>query len=128
MTETMDIVEVKDYTVSGTFSINGSVKPNKDSTEQERKKFLLKFKMDKVPILNIISAALEPKKISWANSIGRPKIDTWEKDSVFNINFDHPCTIAIDPVNKLTEEAIAAGVDVNDKVALTEYIMGRINK
>lgn len=82
------ITKVSDYLVTGKFDITTSLKPHEDALES--KTLTLRFVMDNVPLRDVIQKALAPSRISWQNSPGRPKFDTWKNGSVIEVNFSSP--------------------------------------
>jgi len=83
-----NITKVQDYTVSGKFDIDSSIKPHGESNE--KKQLTLRFVLDKVALVDIITPALSTKRINWANGPGRAKFDTWKDRSVLEIDFVAP--------------------------------------
>ena len=83
-----NITDVKDYCVSGTYSIDASFKATGDSDEQ--KHVTLAFKADRVPLIDIMTDALRSKRITWVNGPGRSKFDTWSNRSVVTVNYASP--------------------------------------
>lgn len=93
--ETINNTNVKDYFVNGNWTINGSMKADKDSTEA--KPFILNVKFSNVPVVDIINKALDPTKIQWVNGPGRTNYDKWVKNQTINIDFKSPGKTQIDP-------------------------------
>lgn len=115
------------FVVSGTWAINGSMRPFKGATDEKR--FRLNVRFDGVKITDIINKALEPTKIAWVNNVGRKHFDTYTDNQVIEVDFKSPGKTPDEPPEiRLAREAKEAGVDINDKVALTEYIMSKLTK
>lgn len=103
-----------------------SISPDKDSDDS--KQITLKVKFDNVPLQGVFDKAIAQTVIQWQNGPGRKKFDTWRNGQVVEVNFKSPARAMIDPKQALINDAINAGVDVNDKNALTAYIMQQIEK
>ena len=118
---------VKDFMVNGSWNIAGSMKPDGDSTES--KKFTLKVKLANVPVEAIINKALEPTKIQWVNGVGRKHFDTYTNNQTIEIDFKSPGRAPqLTAMEQFRIDARAAGVDVEDKAALTAYITEQLDK
>ena len=124
--ETITKGNIASYQVTGSWSIAGSMKADKDSATS--KKFTLNVKFDNVPVGDIINKSLEPTKIQWCNGPGRTKYDSWTANQVINIDFKSPGRTTIDPMTQFLIEAKAANIDVTDKQALSEYITKRLGE
>lgn len=83
-----NITSPKDYTVTGSFDIDCSFKRDADSTRS--KHVTLRFKCTSVPLLDVITASLAPKRIAWQNNIGRKNFDTIKDRSVVEVDFTSP--------------------------------------
>ena len=123
---------VKDYMVNGSWSIAGSISPDNDSKKaKESKRFTLKVRFASVPVVDIINKALEPTKISWANgnSTGRNNYDAYTDGQTIEIDFKSPGRAPVlSPLEQFRIDAKAAGVDVENKKALTAYIEKELEK
>jgi len=98
-----------------------SIKADKDS--KESKVINLKVKFDQVTLQSVFEKALAGTVIQWQNGPGRKQYDTWMDKQVVEISFNAPGRAAqVDPITALTTEAKAAGIDVNDKRAFSEWI------
>ena len=118
---------VNNYFVNGVWTINGSMKSDADATDA--KKFILKVKFAGVPILDIINKSLEPTKIQWVNGQGRPNFDKWTNHQTIDIDFKSPAKAPqLTPMQQFKIDAEAAGVDITDKKALTEFIESQLDK
>lgn len=85
---TTNITKVNDYSVTGTFDVNTSIKAFKDSDEV--KQLTLRIHMNNVPLRDLITKSLRPVVIAWQNSIGRTKFNHWTNHSTVNIDFGSP--------------------------------------
>jgi hypothetical protein len=72
MTTNITKVNVSEFVVTGEFDIPFSVKSDIDS--EESKSGTLRFKMDSVPLGDIISSSLKDKRINW-QAIARKKFE-----------------------------------------------------
>ena len=118
---------VKDFMVHGSWNIAGSMKPDGESAEA--KKFTLKVRFNNVPVTDIINKALDPTKIQWVNGVGRKHFDTFSNNQTIEIDFKSPGRAPVlSPMEQFRIDARAAGVDVNDKAALTAYITEQLDK
>ena len=103
-----------------------SMKPDKDSSD--KKTITLKIKYDGLTLGDVLAKAVRTDVIAWQNGPGRSKFDKWENNQVVEIDASAPAKTVVDPMTQFIAEAKAAGIDLDDKEALTTYIMGRINK
>ena len=118
---------IKEFVVDGAWNISGSMKPDADTNDV--KKFTLKVKFNNVPVADVIAKALDPTKIQWVNGVGRKHFDTWENNQVVDVDFKSPGRAPqLSPMEQFKLDAKAAGVDVEDKQALTEYITKQLDK
>jgi len=85
-----NIKSIGDYTVTGIYDIECSLKRDKDSTES--KQVTLRVHVNSIPLKDIVTKALSPVKISWQNGPGRNKFDSWKNRSVVDIDFKSPGT------------------------------------
>jgi len=84
-----NITNVKEYTVSGEFDIQASIRPDKDSAES--KNVTLRFILNSVSLQDVLTRALHDARISWANGGGgRSKFDTISDRSILRIDFASP--------------------------------------
>ena len=120
---------VRDYQVNGVWSIAGSMRPDNES--KEVKKFTLKVKFANVPLADIVNAAIgsQPTKVQWCNGPGRKHFDTWKNNQVVDVDFKSPGRAPqLTAMEQFRIDARAAGVDVEDKAALTAYITEQLDK
>ena len=118
---------IRDFQVNGSWNIAGSMKP--DGESKDLKKFTLKVRFNNVPIADIINKALEPTKIQWVNGVGRKHFDTYTNNQTIEIDFKSPGRAPqLSAMEQFKIDARAAGVDVNDKAALTAYITDQLDK
>jgi hypothetical protein len=118
---------IKDYQVTGSWNVNGSMKADGESDESKR--FTLKVRFNNVSVLDIINKALDPTKIQWVNGVGRKHFDTYVNNQTIEIDFKSPGRAPqLSVMEQFKLEAAAEGVDINDKVALTKYITKRLDK
>lgn len=118
---------IKDFQVNGIWSINGSMKPFKGADDS--KSFTLNVKFNNVPVLDIVNKALDPTKIQWVNGPGRTKYDHWKDKCTVDVDFKSPARAPqLSPMEQFKLDAAVAGVDIDDKQALTEYITEQLNK
>ena len=87
---------IHDYMVNGTWSVDGSMKPDKESDSDEQIRFTLNVKYNNVPVIDIVNKSLEPTKISWVNGQGRPNITKWTNGQVIDIDFKSPAKAIVD--------------------------------
>ena len=115
---------VSQYVVNGTWSINGSAKPDNSSDASESKRFNLNVKFSNVPLGDVIRKSLDPTKITWCNNVFRPNIGNYTNGQTITIDFKSPASAPqLDPIEQLTLDAIASGIDPNDTSAIADYIM-----
>ena len=82
------ITNIDEYTVTGKFDIAGSIKASEDTTES--KNFTLRVSMNNTSLRDVVSKALQPTKISWANGPGRRGFEKMVSGSVIEIDFASP--------------------------------------
>ena len=82
------ITKVGEYVVNGTFDVACSIRPDKDSTE--KKTVTLRFRMNSVPLQDVVTKALSSAKIQWQNGPGRSKFDLWKDKGVVEVDFKSP--------------------------------------
>lgn len=111
---------VKDVTLSKVCSI----KADRDSTES--KSITLKVKFDGIALQSVFDKAVSGAVIQWQNGPGRKDYDKWSNHQTVEVNFSAPGRTMIDPKVAIIQEAKAAGVNVNDKQALTAWITGQL--
>ena len=85
-----EITNLNDYVVTGVFSIDGSMKPDKEASKDEIKRFTLRIHCNQTPLKSIATKAFDSTKIAWVNGVGRAKIDTIKDRSVIDIDFSSP--------------------------------------
>jgi len=125
--ETIGNENIGGFVVNGSWNISGSMKPDGESSES--KKFTLKVKFNNVSVIDIINKALDPTKIQWVNGVGRKHFNTYTNNQIIEVDFKSPGRAPVlSPMEQFKIDAKAAGVDVNDKVALTAYITEQLNK
>ena len=118
---------IRDFAVNGSWNIAGSMRADGESTES--KKFTLKVRFNNVPVADIVNKALEPTKIQWVNGVGRKHFDTYTSGQTIEIDFKSPGRAPqLSAMEQFKLDAKAAGVDVEDKVALTAYITKQLDK
>ena len=120
---------IREFVVDGSWNISGSMKPDNGSTEI--KKFILDVNFVNEPVVNVIQKALEAVKVQWANGgrTGRNNFEAYANNQVVKIDFKSPARAPqLSPMEQFRIDAKEAGVDVNDKVALTKYITEQLNK
>ena len=107
-----EIKIVKDYCVTGKFDVDCSIKMDKDS--EESKHLTLRFNMDRVDLVSIVTKALNSAKIQWQNGPGRAKFAHWTDRGVVDVNFSAPGKNVITREEKIQGLKIAfmkAGLD-----------------
>lgn len=125
--DTITNENVRNYNVNGSWTINGSMKPDKDS--EDSKTFTLNVRFNNVPVIDIINKSLDPTKIQWVNGPGRSKFDTWTKGQTINIDFKSPGRVPqMTAKEQFKADAIAAGVDLTDRKAALEFYEEWINE
>lgn len=109
---------LNDYSVTGEFDIAASVKPEKGSASQ--KQVTLRFKMDKVPVKDIIQSSLKDKRINW--QVGaRAKFSSLQAGGVVTVNYTggkatvDPQTATINFLSSMSEEQRNAWIAENLK-------------
>lgn len=85
---TTNITKVNDYSVSGTFDVNTSIKAFKDSDEV--KQLTLRIHVEDVPLRDIVTKSLRPVVIAWQNGPGRSKFSSWKNHGTVDIDFTSP--------------------------------------
>lgn len=103
-----NITKVAEYTVSGKFDVNASIKPDKEATVS--KTVTLRFVMDGVALKSIVDRALSSARIAWQNGVGRPKYDTIKNASVIEVNFAAPAKRIETREDKIAKN-MASGMD-----------------
>lgn len=83
-----NITKINDYSVTGTFDVNTSIKAFKDSDEV--KQLTLRVHVNQVPLRDLITKALRPIVIAWQNTSGRTKFNSWTNHSTVDIDFTSP--------------------------------------
>ena len=83
-----NITKVNDYSVTGTFDVNTSIKAFKDSDEV--KQLTLRVHVNQVPLRDIVTKSLRPVVIAWQNGSGRGKFNNWINHSTVDIDFGSP--------------------------------------
>lgn len=101
-----------------------SVKP--DGGSSESKQVTVHMKYDGLTLQDVFTKALSSDIIKFQAS-ARKRFDTLGK--VENVNAKSPGTQPqLSVMEQFKLEASAEGIDINDKVALTEYITKRLDK
>ena len=104
-----------------------TIKADKDS--KESKAVTLKVDFDGVTLQDVFTKALAGVVIQWQNGPGRKNFTKWQDKQVVEVSFKAPASApAMSLMDKLKAEAVADGVDPEDKKALTEYIKAVIAK
>lgn len=120
---------IRDYQVNGSWNIAGSMKPDNESKDVKR--FTLKVRFNNVPVADIVNAAIgsQPTKVQWCNGPGRKHFEIWENNQVVDVDFKSPGRAPqLSPMEQFKIDAKAAGVDIDDKAALTAYITEQLDK
>ena len=113
---------VKDVTLSKVCRL----KADKDSTEI--KQVTIKCSFDGVKLADVFNKALAGAVIQWQNGPGRKNFTSWKNNQEVEIKFKAPAAQPqIDPMTALLNEAKAKGIDVTDKVAMTQFMMDKLN-
>lgn len=100
-----------------------SVKPDGDSDDS--KQVTVNMKYDGLTLQDVFTKALKSDVISWQQG-ARKRFDTLEK--VANVSASKPGgQPQVDPKQALINEATAAGVDVKDKKAFSEWLSERFD-
>lgn len=79
---------IDNYTLTGTFTIAASVKPYKDASES--KSVTLAFKLNAVPVRELVTPSLQSKRITWQNNVGRKHFDSLVDRSTVEVDFLSP--------------------------------------
>lgn len=111
---TIDISDVSQYTVSGSFDIASSFKADAESTEQ--KVVTLRFVMKCVPLAAIVRSSLKDKRINWAVS-ARRHFDKIVDRSTIVVNYVG-AGAALDPVSQVVANAEALGISPDEYIRL----------
>lgn len=109
---TTNISKVNDFTLTGTFNVNTSIKAYKDSDEV--KQLTLRIHVNNIPLRDIVTKALRPVVIAWQNSPGRSKFNTWTNHSTVEVDFTSPAKkikSREDNISDLHQAFMKAGVD-----------------
>ena len=85
-----NITQPSNYTISGTFDIACSFKPDGDAPESMRKHVTLRFHMKHTPLIDVITASLSPKRIIYQNGTARKNYDDIENRSIVDLDFTSP--------------------------------------
>jgi hypothetical protein len=118
--ETITVQNINDYVVNGVWSIDGSMKPDKESDQTEAKRFTLKVRYNNVSIADVVNKSLEPTKISWVNGVGRKNVDKYKNGEIIEIDFKSPARQpTIDPEVAVATKAKSMGRE--DRI---EYLAG----
>ena len=122
----MDMNQRVKYTMTKVFSIS----PDGDAKKAGISKQLTAKVVFDNPLIDIVHKAGSGAIIQWQNgSNGRAKYDTYAHGQTITINFSAPSVAPqVDPETAFLNDAEAAGVDVDDQEALTNYIMDRMKK
>ena len=125
------MTNLKDKVQGVTLSKTIQVSPDEDSKKAGiHKTIILKVKYDELTLEDVFLKALDKDVVSWQNGSGGRKnyVNLVDKSTIV-VNAKSPGKAPeIDPMDKFLMEARAAGVDVEDKVAMSEYIMKRLGK
>ena len=114
-----NITKVNDYSVTGTFDVNTSIKAFKDSDEV--KQLTLRVHMNSVPLRDLITKSLRPTVIAWQNGIWRNKFDSWTNHSTVEIDFTSPAKkvkTREENISELHQAFMKAGVDKDQALEL----------
>lgn len=79
---------IDNYTLTGTFTIAASVKPYKEATES--KSVTLAFRLNSVPLRELVMPSLQSKRITWQNNVGRKQFDSLIDRSTIEVDFLSP--------------------------------------
>jgi len=115
---------VREYTVTGSWSVNGSMKHDKDSVES--KSFTLDVRFDNVPIIDVINKALDPTKIQWVNGPGRVGFAKLVNKSIVKIDFKSPGRTVVDPIEEIIARAKA--MPLAERTAYLKGILSQIEE
>lgn len=114
-----NITKVSDYSVTGTFDVETSIKAFKEA--DEIKQLTLKITMNNVSLRDIVTKSLRPVVIAWQNSIGRSKFNSWTNHSVVAIDFSSPSKkvkTREENISELEQAFCKAGVDEKQALEL----------
>ncbi len=100
-----------------------NVKPFKGATES--KQWSLKLTIPAETTMNDLAQAVLASEVIKVQNGNRDKFDKFPEGHVFKKTFNKP-GVQVDPKQALIAQARAAGIDVTDKVALTEWIMSQM--
>lgn len=99
-----NIKDVQGYTMSGKFDIDASVKADNDSTESKR--VTLRFNMNSVPLIDIVTPALRSKRIDWQR-MARTKFNSIADKSVIEVEFASPGKRVVTREEMINEYTVA---------------------
>ena len=100
-----------------------NVKPFKGATVSKR--WSLELTIPAETTMNDLAQAVLASEVIKVQNGNRDKFDKFPNNHVFKKTFNKP-GIQVDPKQALIAQARAAGIDVTDKVALTEWIMSQM--
>jgi len=102
-----------------------SLKPYEKADEQKTFKLELTIP-NGTTIMEMATSILATYVIKWQNA-SRSKWNKLVDKSTIKLTFKKPIT-SIDPLDAITSDALADGIDITDTDALTVYIMERLTK
>ena len=92
---------------------------------EESKQITLNIKFDGVTLRDVLEKAITNTVIQWQNT-NRKNYESLVTNSTVNVSFKSPGRTTVDPKQALIAEARSKGIDVEDKKALTQFIMEQI--
>ena len=114
-----NITKVNEYSVTGTFDVNCSLKAFKDSDEV--KHLTLRVHMNSVPLRDLITKSLRSVVIAFQNGPGRSRFDNWTNHSTVDIDFTSPAKkvkTREENISELHQAFMKAGVDKDQALEL----------
>ena len=97
---------LKDYSISGTFRNNCSIKPHGDTTDS--KSIALDVVFENVALVDVLTKALRPTTITWQNGPGRSKWSQWTNGQTVTIDFKSPAKRVLTREERI-DEYVAKG-------------------
>ena len=80
-----NITNIKEYSVTGKFDIEASFRENEKTDEIKR--VTLRFVLNEVPLVDILTPALSTKRINWQNGYARKNFSIIKDRSIVEVDF-----------------------------------------
>jgi len=99
---------IAEYTLTGEFDIAASVRPDEDAAKSSAKTVTLRFKLNAVPLADVIHSSLKDKRINW--QVGaRKKYSELKAKSIVMLDYTGG-KAPVDPMQYVIDQAAAAGI------------------